>query len=1397
MRVFCPHCSAEHQIDGALIPLVGMELHCPQCTHSFDVTSDGEVLVHETFDSPGTSDSDPFAGLAVDLDLEVDEEANLQNDTTVVPPSASSPPPLPRESAFVQGDFEDADDEVTDVVDVDAMFDTSAAPDPFDFGGVGGAAERDPLAREPIAMPAAPGPRPKEPPPQPPPAHASEPSLSSTYHRRGEVLAHSADVVWTPGSKAASPPPAKDGGGAPRRDAKGAGAKGREPVAPRGSRAGSQPTAASARRPQPPPAAAKPAQRPSKPPPGADFAAAGAKILDSVFAELDKPASAAARGESPRPAQPPKAAPAAPPADLSDPFGDFDFDSMAGAPTAQAPAVAEKERTHTELEHREYSTQAISGASEEDALDSPFEITSMEPLPKASMEASAGDGDPWAFPELSLGDDPFAELLGQSGPVSSTAQATALESDTSAGLGDIDFDAFDEELDEEPTGLQARGGGPRETPAKERPASGTVEDDDPSERPTDAFQLADLVDEFDKSVREQPAPQAGDSADGSWAGAASAQDDEFNPDSLFDVDREFAASAVRPGDSEAISLAPADPFATSGRAPSRSEAASAGQPLLEEMDFASLLSEEGESLLTADTENMESDGADGGFSYGAFETEEDDPATSYGLASAGEAGGQPKPIALSDLEGRFRRVRGGKAGGRGTKPGAGLRYVLFGLLLLGGVGVALGQFTDLGYFGMNLVFPQKREVSVPETTARVRTDATRQLDDTLATYVETVARLEKELELYPNEDGVRRDLANVLGRFSTRYPMDFAANARYQRRLDELARQLQLQDSPAFQARQRLAAGEAEEAREALDRYVRSQALGFEVALLYGQVEMRLGSWDEAAAYFEGALELEPDNIEARYMLGQTRARQGREREARAAFEEVLRRNEKHQSAQLGLAELLSAAGETDRALELAQAVLQEAYAAKLAETTFAAHRLLAFLHGQKGDSDTQYKHLEEALSLKPRDEELLLHMASYLRATGRPQEAFARLDNCWRQGCESPQYFSAFAQLGIDVGNVEHAEAVVSEGLNTHPADIDLLMLRGELMRRRGGIVAARDAFLRVLEADPSRTASYVALSEIFLGAQQTEEAIQLLESGIERASAPEPLMARLAEVLESLRRTSDAQQVLGALIERDPQNTDARLRLAGLLKQSGMIAEALRHYEMLFRQKQMQPEVRLDYADTLRIARKFTEAERELRQLIQIAPQDSRAQVLLGAVLAEQNRLDEAETYLRPVVQGDARNAMALFYLGRVSLSRGQTKQALAQLAQALRGDDVQDEYRLLYAETLIKLGGTKNLTTAENALSGIITDHDTRAGRAFPFDRMTEVFMYRGQIRLELKRYNRARTLSQKSADGPRGRPGWLARKGGEARGVMANPMSHKGFPSLTQRGAGTARGTPLTP
>ncbi len=53
---------------------------------------------------------------------------------------------------------------------------------------------------------------------------------------------------------------------------------------------------------------------------------------------------------------------------------------------------------------------------------------------------------------------------------------------------------------------------------------------------------------------------------------------------------------------------------------------------------------------------------------------------------------------------------------------------------------------------------------------------------------------------------------------------------------------------------------------------------------------------------------------------------------------------------------------------------------------------------------------------------------------------------------------------------------------------------------------------------------------------------------------------------------------------------------------------------------------------------------------------------------------------------------------------------------------------------------------------------------------------------------------RTLSQKSADGPRGRPGWLARKGGKDRGVVAKVTSHKGFFVLTKRDAGTARGTP---
>ena len=581
----------------------------------------------------------------------------------------------------------------------------------------------------------------------------------------------------------------------------------------------------------------------------------------------------------------------------------------------------------------------------------------------------------------------------------------------------------------------------------------------------------------------------------------------------------------------------------------------------------------------------------------------------------------------------------------------------------------------------------------------------------------------------------------MLQRFGSRFPAEFGHNKRYQRRLDELSEELRIAKEGTFAARKALMSGDAEAARKALDMHIRQQAGGASVQLLYGQIEMSDGRYEKAITHLKAALEVEPDSVEARYLLGDCHRKLDQLPEAREAFEAVLKKSPKHDSARIGLAEIQLAMGEGAKALELAQAILADAVDRKLTEQTFVAHSLLARINAQLGNAEAEKRHLLEAASIKPLDEGILLELARYLVNREQFEEARKRLESCWDKGCTSPEYFRELASVYMELSEYDRAVECVEAGLAKHKDELGLLVLSGRARMRRGDMVAAKDAYERVVALSPGQGEAYLELTNLLLETDRTDEALELLSKGVEKVTSPAPLLERLSQVYARVGQFTKARQTLAALVDRDPMNFKARLLLAEQLKSIGLVAEALPHYEFLYRNNQLQRDVRLSYADALRESRQYEQAERELGQLVQHDPSDLRARVLLGAVLVEENRFDEAEEYLRAVVAEDPLDSMAQYYLGRLMLSRDKQKEALQFFGRAMGGKDPLPEYRFEFGQTLLAIGGRKNYSEAVNAFSGIINRYEDGKATGGVFERMCDVYLSRGEARMKLLKFDDA--------------------------------------------------------
>ena len=99
MRLICPNCSAQYEIDASLVPDEGRDVQCSNCGHTwfelppaedaFDAAEDLAPASEETFDD-GTENAPSHAAMAIAAASEDQEEDDAVYDA---PPQPAAAPP--------------------------------------------------------------------------------------------------------------------------------------------------------------------------------------------------------------------------------------------------------------------------------------------------------------------------------------------------------------------------------------------------------------------------------------------------------------------------------------------------------------------------------------------------------------------------------------------------------------------------------------------------------------------------------------------------------------------------------------------------------------------------------------------------------------------------------------------------------------------------------------------------------------------------------------------------------------------------------------------------------------------------------------------------------------------------------------------------------------------------------------------------------------------------------------------------------------------------------------------------------------------------------------------------------------------------------------------------------
>lgn len=449
-------------------------------------------------------------------------------------------------------------------------------------------------------------------------------------------------------------------------------------------------------------------------------------------------------------------------------------------------------------------------------------------------------------------------------------------------------------------------------------------------------------------------------------------------------------------------------------------------------------------------------------------------------------------------------------------------------------------------------------------------------------------------------------------------------------------------------------------------------------------------AWPEAVIEYKSALQLAPNSADAHYGLSQAYLATNKLREGYWELRETVRLDPENLEARLQFAQLSRLAGELEESLAQADAIIAlepehptahmlrgqalegldrheealDAYrrAREVAPDEGAATLLLANFLRRQGDREAAEPLFRELVESDP-SFAAAVAWASFLA------EDPARLDEAeqaYRRALELAEdeqkslAYRTLASFHYRQQRVEDAEAVLREGIEARPDDLQLIYLLARFYRSQGRAAEADEMIQAATRAQPDDVQPQLILS-LYRGRQGDREgALEAAEAALAIDPASVPARLRKAELLVDMGSLEGKRD----LIARGRAIVDA------------VLAEDSSSAEALF----VRAKVRLADGD-------LDAAIADLRRVMDLRSGWAQAHLMLGSALFLRGDHLAARSELQRALEIDAGLLEARKMLARVQAALGDNQAAVEEGRRVLGETTEDDALRILVAQSLVR--------------------------------------------------------------------------------------------------------------
>ena len=461
--------------------------------------------------------------------------------------------------------------------------------------------------------------------------------------------------------------------------------------------------------------------------------------------------------------------------------------------------------------------------------------------------------------------------------------------------------------------------------------------------------------------------------------------------------------------------------------------------------------------------------------------------------------------------------------------------------------------------------------------------------------------------------------------------------------------------------------GDAASADKELRRAFETGAKPADVAELTARVRLASGELRELLAQIDaGELPLEEplrSEIRGRALLGL-----GELQAAMEAFNTALQSDPERIEAQVGLAQVQAAQGDTDAALAQLDALTQRAPQA--ANAWLVRGTLLA----QRGQFEPARQSFERALehagtALEPTQQGVLLAALTETRlALGDLDAARAAHAQLVQLAPNWPVTRVLKARLAMAGGDFKAASAELQPIVTSSPDFVPARFLLASALIAEGNLNQAEQHLARVLQLAPDNLEARKLLAQVRLQLNRTEDAMQVLMPAVQADASDSQLSVLLG--LASMQRgdAAAATDWLNKALAADPGNDAAQLSLVELALRRGDQADALRRLEALRERDPKAVAARLLLARLRAQANDTAQTEALIREVLDAAPERAAVRNAVGLLYLDSRRYDEALAQFRKATELDAKDARYWMNAARAQLALGHQGPGRESLQRAL---------------------------------------------------------------------------------------------------------------------------------